>query len=424
MKDYALLFPGQGTQYVGMGKEIYQRYAVVRDLYKEAEELLNIELTKLCFEGSFAELTKTANTQPAILVTSVAMFKVFIEEYETLPRFAAGHSLGEISALTCSGVMSFRDAVKAVRRRGILMEEAMPTSVGGMYAISGMTKEQVEEILQTSNNKGLVVVSNDNSPQQVTISGYEDAIDEAARELEKRNGRVTKLNVSAPFHCSLMQPAADQFRKELENYSYESFQFPVLSNVTARTYEDYKDIADSLALQIVHPVLWKDSMKFLHQQGITTVIDIGPQAVVKNLALKNVPSLTALAFNKEEDRKAIGAWFRKSVGQSHSKAESEVKKFVTQCLTESVCTRNRNWNENEAEYREGVIIPIERLQQILSYYQQPDYPERPEYVVEALELLQLVMKTKQVPAAEQSMRIANLLANMDVDFVEDHKVLV
>ncbi|MCY8823356.1 ACP S-malonyltransferase [Bacillus atrophaeus] len=418
VKEYALLFPGQGSQYVGMGREIYQRYAIVRELYKEAEELLNIELAKLCFEGSFKELTKTANTQPAILVTSVAMFKVFMEERETLPLFAAGHSLGEISALACSGVISFSDAVKAVRRRGILMQEALSSSAGGMYAISGLTKEQVEEFLQTTPSlKDRIVVSNHNSPKQVTISGFQDALELAARELESRNSRVMKLKVSAPFHSPLMQPAFDQFRKELQSYSFNKFLFPVISNVTARPYTDSINIADHLALQMLRPVLWKDSMQFLNRNGISTIIDVGPQTIVKNLAVENVPGITTFALDKKHDRDSIQAWFMQSYGQSNYKTEPWIRRFVTQCLTESVCTKNNNWNE--VEYQNGVLIPIERLQQILSQYQQTSYPEKPEDAREALELLKLVMKTKKVPATEQSMRIKFLLANIDGDILKE-----
>ncbi|MGF9966591.1 ACP S-malonyltransferase [Bacillus rhizoplanae] len=414
MNEYALLFPGQGSQYVGMGKNFYQDYAVVRELFEEAEDLLHIKLSQLCFEGNLEELTKTVNTQPAILVTSVAMFKVFMEKREIVPRFAAGHSLGEISALTCSGVISFCDAVEIVRRRGMLMQEAVSSAVGAMYVISGIAKERVEEFLQ--NEPGMsrqVVISNDNSPQQVTISGYRDAVDLAASKLEQQYARVMKLNVSAPFHCPLMKPAADQFKEELKGYSYNKFLFPVLSNVTAHPYTDSTDIPEILARQMVQPVLWRDTMQFLHRNDISTVIDMGPQGVLKNLAVKNIPGITAFAYDNADDRDSVRLWFMRPSAQGTT--ETCVRRFVTQCLAESVCTKNKNWNEEE--YRNGVLIPFEKLQQIVSRYEQDNTLDEPEDAREALVLLKLIMNTKKVSEYEQSIRIDRIVESTGADFL-------
>lgn len=408
MNDYALLFPGQGCQYVGMAKRLYEEYASVRRLFEEANELLDLNLSKLCFEGSLDELTKTENTQPAILVTSVAMFTMFVEEREVLPRFAAGHSLGEISALTCAGVISFPDAVKMVRKRGILMQEASSSSKGTMYAIHGMQRERVEEILEEDPLvSGRVVISNYNSPEQVVISGVKAATKEAAERLELQGARSIKLNVSAPFHCPLMQPAADEFREGLKDYVYRKPAFPVLSNVTARPYTDTTDISKILSLQIIKPVLWQDTMKFLQRSGISTVIDIGPQAVLRNLAVENVPSITAFSYDRENDRDSIREWFSHPSANGTSESNSWVRTFVIQCFAESVCTKNHNWNEEE--YHNGVLTPCERLRQIITRCEQNAAASKLEDAMEALALLRVIMNTKRVPDEEQSVRLGRIM---------------
>ncbi|GAE86716.1 ACP S-malonyltransferase [Acetivibrio straminisolvens] len=233
MKKIALLFPGQGSQYVGMGKKLYENYSAAREVFDEANEVLGFDLKELCFNGDINELTKTENTQPVILTASVAAFRVYMEKYGVKPAFLAGHSLGEFAALTCAGAISFKDAVRIVRNRGRYMQEAVPQGIGAMAAVSGVDKPVIEETcIKVSDENHLVVVSNHNSKDQIVISGHTSAVNTASEILKKHGARIVPLKVSAPFHSPLMQPAADRLREELKLYSYNEPKWQVISNTT------------------------------------------------------------------------------------------------------------------------------------------------------------------------------------------------
>ncbi len=394
----ALLFPGQGSQFVGMGKKICESFPVANKVFDEADEVLGFGLKKLCFEGNIDELTKTENTQPALLTASVAAFKVYQEEIGIDPSYCAGHSLGEFSALTCAGVITFQDALKIVRQRGKFMQEAVAIGGGAMAAISGVEIARIEETCKSvSINGNVAVVSNYNSPDQIVISGHQIAISEAGEILKALGARVTPLKVSAPFHSPLMQTAADKLRQELEKYSYNDFVYPVISNVSALPYKNKDEVINSLSLQIVQPVQWQKSMAYLSKFGVEAAVEVGPQTVLRNLMKKNAPQIKAFSYDKDEDIKAM-----KEVLPVKAGAPKINMTVVTLCMANAVATKNNNFNNDE--YQKGVVETYKKLQDMQEKIELDSRQPSVEEMREALRLLKIIFKTKRVQEKEQSDR--------------------
>lgn len=297
MSKVAFIFPGQGSQHPGMGKDLAENFAVARQTFEEANDSLGFDLAKLCFEGPESDLKLTANTQPAILTVSVAAQRVIAAETGLVPDYAAGHSLGEYSALVCAGALSFADAVATVRQRGLFMQEAVPVGVGTMAAIIGLDRPVLEDVCQQAAEGEVVAPANFNSPGQVVIAGHVAAV-ERAMALAKENGakRALPLPVSAPFHCSLMLPAAERLAKVLDGVDIGALTVPVVSNVEAEAYNDSLRVKDLLVAQVSAPVRWEESVQNMAAAGVERFVEIGPGKVLsglvkrisRGLALQNV----------------------------------------------------------------------------------------------------------------------------------------
>lgn len=401
----ALLFPGQGSQYVGMSTGICERYEIARRVFEEAGDALGMDLKKLCDAGPLDELTKTFNSQPAILVTSVAMYRIYMEQVGVVPSCLAGHSLGELTALTCAGAIDFTDAVKLVRQRGLFMQEAVALGAGAMTAVMGMDQETIAAVCQKiSTENNMVVISNYNSPEQTVISGHQDAVARAAEELAGKGARTIPLKVSAPFHSPLMQSAADKFETELHKYKYQDPQYPVLSNVTAKPYAGKDQLIHNLTAQLVQPVQWTASMAYLQSQGIELTVEIGPGIVLRDLMKKNVPGIPAFSYDKEKDVKKL---METIAPQTPAVVDKAAKlKLISRCLAIVVCTPNQNWNNDE--YHKGVIEPYRKVQQMLEQLEKEDKEPTLEQMREALEMLRLVFQTKRTLPPEQAERFNQL----------------
>jgi [acyl-carrier-protein] S-malonyltransferase len=279
----AIVFPGQGSQAPGMGKDLADKFAVARQVFEEADDALGFAISRLCFDGPAEELQLTENTQPAILTVSVAAFRAVQEAGVAAPAFVAGHSLGEYSALVASGALSLSDAVRTVRARGRYMQEAVPVGTGAMAAVIGADLDAIQRICAEARQDQVCSIANFNAPNQTVIAGNTEAVDRAVELLSGVARKVVKLKVSAPFHCALMKPAQDRLAVDLEGLNFSEPAMPVITNVDARATTAPDELRDALVRQVSAPVRWVESMQLLVEQGVDTFIEAGPGKVLSGL---------------------------------------------------------------------------------------------------------------------------------------------
>jgi len=280
----AYIFPGQGSQTVGMGKDLYDNFSVAKQVFEEADDALGFKLSEMCFAGTAEDLALTANTQPAILTTSVAALRAMQSENFPSPAFVAGHSLGEYSALVAAGAISFSDAIKTVRKRGTYMQEAVPFGTGAMAAILGLELETVEKACEEAKQGQICSAANINSPAQIVIAGNAEAVDRAIEILKERGAkRAIKLNVSAPFHCDLMLPAQEKLATDLQHLTYSDLQFPIIENVSAQANSNGERVRGALTEQVSKPVRWAQSVEKLIAEGVETFVEVGAGKILSGL---------------------------------------------------------------------------------------------------------------------------------------------
>lgn len=304
----AFIFPGQGSQFVGMGKDMYEEYPNAKAIFDKADEVLNFNISSLCFKGPEEKLKLTTNTQPAILTTSIAMLRVLQEHIDIIPDFVAGHSLGEYSALVCSSAITFEDAVLAVRNRGKYMQEAVPVGTGTMAAIIKISEDIVQDLCDTVSHEDYIVVNaNINCPNQYVISGHTEAVHEVMK-LAKEKGAITiPLAVSAPFHSPLMKKAADNLENWLDQITFKDLDIPLINNAEAEIIHSGSTAKASLIRQMQASVKWENSIRKLIEHGVTTFVEIGPGKVLSGLMKRidrsvnviNISDITSLnkAYN-------------------------------------------------------------------------------------------------------------------------------
>jgi [acyl-carrier-protein] S-malonyltransferase len=302
----AFVFPGQGSQYAGMGKDMADNFPAARQVFEEANDALGFDLATLCYNGPEDELKLTTNTQPAILTVSTAALKVLEQESGLRPAYLAGHSLGEYSALVAAGALSFADAVRTVRQRGAFMQEAVPVGVGAMAAILGLDTVELEAVCREAAQGQVVSPANFNSPGQVVIAGHATAV-ERAIELAKAKGakRAMPLPVSAPFHCSLMLPAGEHLREVLAGIAVGPLRAPVVSNVEAAPNSDVGRVKELLVAQVSAPVRWEESVQKMAELGVERFIEIGPGKVLAGLIKRIAKGAAAQSVEDVAGLKAL-----------------------------------------------------------------------------------------------------------------------
>ena len=298
MTKFAMVFPGQGSQAVGMLKDLAENYSVVKSTFDEASQVLGYDLWTLVQAGPAEELNKTWQTQPALLAASVAIYRVWQSINGPQPEFMAGHSLGEYSALVCAGVIDFKDAIKLVELRGKLMQEAVPSGTGAMFAIIGLDNDSIQKACEQAAQGQIVAPVNFNSPGQVVIAGNKEAV-ERAGVLCKEAGakRALPLAVSVPSHCALMKPAADKLATTLNNMTFNPPQFAVINNVNVKVESSADNIKAALIAQLYSPVRWTETVEEMAKQGVTLLVEMGPGKVLTGLTKRIVDSLSACAVN-------------------------------------------------------------------------------------------------------------------------------
>lgn len=310
MQRIAFVFPGQGSQYVGMGLELYRQEEMVRELFSRADDVLGIKLSRICFEGPEEELQLTVNAQPAILTVSVA-YLMLLQRAGVRPAVAAGHSLGEYTALVAAGALAFEDAVRLVRLRGMYMQEAVPPGRGGMLAVIGLEREVVDEICRKCSTEGVVEAVNYNCPGQVVVAGENSALEKVEEVVGQMGAaRCVRLGVSAPFHSSLMKPAGEKLAAALEEIEIKDPVIPVVANVSADYVKSAVEIRTALAKQVYSPVRWEEIVNRLIQDGYGVYVEVGPGRVLSGLIRKTNRQVAVFSVDGPGGMEKVLARFR------------------------------------------------------------------------------------------------------------------
>jgi [acyl-carrier-protein] S-malonyltransferase len=405
MVKTAVVFPGQGSQRVGMGKSLCEGFARARRTFDEASEVLGYDLLALCATGREEVLAQTVHAQPALLTLSVAAFRVLEEERLLEPALGAGHSLGELSALVCAGALPFREAVRLVALRGRAMQEAVPMGVGAMLAVFGVEPGRVQEVCaRLSTPEAVVSVANYNSSTQWVLSGHRQAIQKASEQLEALGAVTQVLGVSIPSHSVLMRPAAEKLAEALAGIPVSAPRWPVVSNVTARPYAGPEEVARNLVAQVTHPVQWHDSARYLVEQGVQRVVEVGPKTVLRDLFRMEFPRVLCFAVEGPEGMETL----RASSAVPAVAIDGAVSKgvdFLRRCLTLAVATPNKGADTNKLEV--GVMEPYRRIQALKRAAEGGPLPDGGQ-VREAAELLRRILRTKRLPEQSRAERFSEL----------------
>ena len=304
----ALLFPGQGSQVVGMGAEFFNNFNAVKKIFSEADEKLNFPLTKMILSGPESQLQLTQNTQPAILTVSYSIFKVLKDEFNldlSSFKYFAGHSLGEYSALVCSESLSFNDALYLLHERGKAMQEAVPIGEGSMIAVLGANINEISDLIKNNIKKGVCEIANDNALGQVIISGDKNSVQFFHSVLKEKKIKCIPLRVSAPFHCTLMKDAANTMKEKIEKTNFAKPKFSIVSNVTAKTEDNPKNIKDLLVKQISTSVRWRESIISISKEGVSNFIEIGPGKVLTGMVKRTIKGANCFSINSITDIKNL-----------------------------------------------------------------------------------------------------------------------
>ena len=305
---FSVIFPGQGSQSIGMAKDLYNKFDMVKELFKEADNVLNFSITKLILDGTKAELDQTENTQPAIFLVGFSIFQLVKKNFDinlNNASYFAGHSLGEYTALSCAGALSFSDTLKLLRIRGKAMQEAVPKGEGGMIAVLGSTTEIIEKIFEESKSNYECYIANDNSNGQIVVSGKLNNLDLLLEDLKKRSIKSIKLPVSAPFHCKLMNNATKVMQNEIQKSDFKNLKNKLISNVTAQEVTEISILKELLVKQIESRVRWRESVNLMLEKKITQFIEIGPGKVLSGLIKRIDKHAKVTSINTEDDIKQI-----------------------------------------------------------------------------------------------------------------------
>ncbi|MGN9865282.1 ACP S-malonyltransferase [Bacillus swezeyi] len=395
MNSLAFLFPGQGSQFIGMGKSFWNDFALAKKLFEEASDAISMDVKKLCFDADMNELTRTMNAQPAILTVSVIAYQVYMQEIGVEPHFLAGHSLGEYSALVCAGALSFQDAVKLVRQRGVLMQDADPRQLGTMAAITQIHIQPLQDLCAGISTADCPVgVACMNSDQQHVISGHRQAVEFVIKKAEEMGAKHTYLNVSAPFHSSMIRSAAEQFQAALDQYTFQDAAWPIISNVTAVPYHNGHSVREHLRQHMTMPVRWAESMHYLLLHGVTEVIEMGPKNVLVSLLKKTTSHIAAYSLGQTSDLQLLSNSVERNKNVVHLR-----KKQLHKMMIQSIIARN--YNKDASAYSNLATPLFAQLQPLKEKMERNENDLSEEELEHSLHLCQLIFEAKQLPTRDQ-----------------------
>ena len=410
MDKLAFVFPGQGSHYVGMSKGIYDEFKIVRETFEEAEDILKINLTDLCFNGPLSTLTKVTNAHAAILTSGISAFRVFMQEIGYAPQFCAGHSLGEYLALTSAGVLSFADALKLVEFRAGLTKNVEQETNGGMTIIDNIETTIVEEECKKAQEQGKkVYISCYNSPIQTAISGDLDDLFDFEYTILSRGGQITPLIGSAPYHSPLMINYAKELEKELERYTFHDFRYAVISNYTGEIYRSIEEVKKNLVLHLTNPVKWSQSMKLLERRGVNVAIEMGPKNLITNIVRSNSNEISAICLGNKKERNEFFTKYK-----THEMYSKHIPTIITKCLVAGVATPNKNWDNDE--YEAGVVKPYNEIQSIQNKIESKELILNDEIIRKCLENLKTIFITKKLPESEQKEWLTQMLEETGLNY--------
>lgn len=388
MKHIGLMFPGGGTHYIGMGNVLYRESELAKKIFQEANDILGYDLSKICFQGDLPRLASMEYSQPAIFTASIAAYNVFIAETGIVPQSAAGHSLGEYSALVCSGSLSFADGIRLIKKRGLLLAQ-MGKGGKAMMAVNKLESCIVEgECEKVIKQNGQVYIAVYNSLLQHVLSGNREDLVQLGKLLENKGASVELLDISTPSHCPLMNDAIESFREELNTCTFSAPSFSVVSNVTGIPYENAGQILESLLKHMVQPVLWQKSMEYMKASGINCFIEVGPRSVLKGLMSYINNEASVYAFDVENDREKM----KKDLHVN----DPDHTAFIKGCLALVASTKNCNYQLED--YKNTVIKPFAELQQMRVDAETKKITGTK--IKKANELLQGILQSKKVSQKE------------------------
>lgn len=392
MRKFVAIFPGQGSQFVGMNKSIYDEYKIVRDTIQEAEDVTGIKLKDMCLNGPLSALSKPENAHVAILAFGVAAFRVFVSETGCLPEFCAGHSLGEYTALVCAGVIKFSDALKLVQLRSKLSVEIQNETDGGMTIIDGIESSVVESVCREQQEKGKrVYVSCYNSKTQTAISGYSPDVMEAEGLIRDKSGIITPLFGSSPFHCPLMESGKEKLNNIMADMEFSQARYPVMSNYLGRPYESVAEVRGGLLQHLTNPVKWTTIIEYFYHKGIDSVIDFSPKNIFDNM-LSEYDGFTTFCFGIRSERENLLDTLNNEEYAKHK------TNLVSKALLAVVSTPNLNFNEDE--YKSGVVEKYNKIVEINNSVETEKSELTNEVKKEVFNLLTSILETKKVDISE------------------------
>lgn len=412
MEKTAFMFPGVGSQYPQMGKYFYDNFKCFENTMQEAEDIAQIDIKSLIFDSSKKEqLSRLDNAQLIITAMSVALFRVYMEEIGIPPAFGMGHSLGEYAALCCSGVLRFDDTIRLIKKRSQIIGTVSQQVGGTMMWVINLDYQKVEEIVNHISNPAqdkAVFVSAYDCPTQTSISGHNDAVMTVAREAEQAGAIVYPLKMSGPFHCPLMIDAVEWMKSELFIYPINDFSYPVISNRTAKPYEGKSQVIENLSHQLISPIHWMSSVRFLVEQGVTSVIEIGPKDVLKFLVKKNTNKITPYSIDRDFSQ----------VMKQFLIQEEEYLPLVGKCLGVVVSTKNRN--DDLSQYKTHVAEPYYKIETLYRQWTANGQSPTRDQVIHVLNTLPAILNARNVPQSEQHKRFARLLGGKTIKGLDIH----